>query len=81
MKRAAAGVVAADDGGARKRRRARGGKQRQPRTGLSADGKFQVAEVVEELVRDVCAGASLLPLPMWPCDDHMPCDEVWYVYG
>ena len=34
-----------------------------------------MAEVVEELVRDVCAGACLLPAPLFPCEDHEPCDE------
>ena len=58
-----------------KRRRTRGGKKRRPTTRLTPDDAFRVAEVVEELVRDVCAGARLLPPQLWPCDDHLPCDS------
>ena len=41
----------------------------------SAEEKFTVAWVIEELVRDVCATAELLPGSLWPCDEHRPCDE------
>ena len=58
-----------------KRRRTRGGKKRRPTTRLTPDDAFRVAEVVEELVRDVCARALLLPPQLWPCDDHLPCDS------
>ena len=68
--------AAGPSAGSKRKRRSRGGQKRRPKVAVaSAAEKFTVAWVIEELVRDVCAAAELLPAPLWPCDDHRPCDE------